>query len=1010
MKIFKSFLSETLLVALVLILCMGLTVGAEGVIEWRSIFTQDYTGAKHGALPEENTPEIKSGMSAAIKGEALEVKSNNVIYWEGNNLASLNDAANSGGITCKNGNKVALAQEPIVHTDPNDNVTRTFTHTGSGDSSYLLDEIEGKKSLVMLTYIYPNLGGYRTNYYRFDIAQDYYKETDNTFDVEVEVFLKENDEANQYITFEYINQKSSLTTVKLDKATIDKNNIAGKWYTWKFSITGADFTKKAAIGAERLSFRMQAPTHRQGVWKGITAVSRISIKKTGGTIADYSENNKAVILPVAGEADFGNTRLSFDMMLPASELLTSEISYNTGANSMTVGIANENKKDVATLQIDSEGTAQKIYALTEEAGVRKKNLIYAGSILDQTLRYTLELNCKEKTYTVSIKSEDTELLEAPTTKYAIINQADVIGNALGRNFSIKHHPISYAMMASFDNIEMELQDDPDYLMAKADAEAIVLELPEGNLVSEGFALPTEGTVNGSSITWDSDTPGSIAVNAEGNGTIVTCGEGRVNVVLTVKANFNGLVHAIRYNVVVDEHIDHKKVVEDSNLIKLDIPSTSRVKEDFILPLEGVANASTISWATDNVAAISVSGSNATVTRGEFDIPVVLTAELTLGDFTVTKEFTITVAALSNMGSEVGNVVATEAAGKLSATVNVRFPVKEGNLSFIAVSIDPTPGTIRDRKVDTKVITSANKYSTVTFNVADLNKAAGDEVSYFLWDDSDISRVNNAPSVVTDFAIVDKAKGPGLSWTHAEDDNNAIEYYLIYRDGELYASFGDYIVDGNNKVSYTDAAVDFDEEHTYKVVPVDTNDLIGGESPEGKGKKMSMYYIDFNAKGSGKTPFLNGMADYQWASGTPNTDRYAMLEKVTDANGETTWAGTTPNKWIICATDKAVMGSDIRKYVLEIEYLDTEGKIEMVHNQVIPAGQEDNVTWARKSAMVTTEAMTNTRTWKTAIVRISNAQFKNSNNFSGADFGFHELSQKLPIYIRSVKIIPAELYD
>ena len=49
------------------------------------------------------------------------------------------------------------------------------------------------------------------------------------------------------------------------------------------------------------------------------------------------------------------------------------------------------------------------------------------------------------------------------------------------------------------------------------------------------------------------------------------------------------------------------------------------------------------------------------------------------------------------------------------------------------------------------------------------------------------------------------------------------------------------------------------------------------------------------------------------------------------------------------------------------------------------------------------------TWKTAVMRITDAEFKQSSNFSSGDFGF-SVTMDDQMYIKRVEIIQADLYD
>ena len=94
-------------------------------------------------------------------------------------------------------------------------------------------------------------------------------------------------------------------------------------------------------------------------------------------------------------------------------------------------------------------------------------------------------------------------------------------------------------------------------------------------------------------------------------------------------------------------------------------------------------------------------------------------------------------------------------------------------------------------------------------------------------------------------------------------------------------------------------------------------------------------------------------------------------------------------------------------MIEVTYLDKQGDLNLVYNTIVPPGEKDSVSYARKKVKVAT--MENTNTWKTAVMRITDAEFKQSSNFSSGDFGF-SVTMDDQMYIKRVEIIQADLYD
>ena len=104
-------------------------------------------------------------------------------------------------------------------------------------------------------------------------------------------------------------------------------------------------------------------------------------------------------------------------------------------------------------------------------------------------------------------------------------------------------------------------------------------------------------------------------------------------------------------------------------------------------------------------------------------------------------------------------------------------------------------------------------------------------------------------------------------------------------------------------------------------------------------------------------------------------------------------------------------SDDHELVFEIDYYDIgTGDIKMIYNRVIADGEKDDHIPARQSVLVVTKQ--NTGTWKTAVVRVSDAALRNSAHSSSCSFGF-SVPANTPLYdiaIKEVRVIKADQYD
>lgn len=90
--------------------------------------------------------------------------------------------------------------------------------------------------------------------------------------------------------------------------------------------------------------------------------------------------------------------------------------------------------------------------------------------------------------------------------------------------------------------------------------------------------------------------------------------------------------------VVVEKTDAEKVAEAKEALTLEVTTTG---VSFELPIEG-ANGATIAWASDNTDVIAINGKDAVVTAPTQETVVKLTATITVGEVSDTKEFNVTV--------------------------------------------------------------------------------------------------------------------------------------------------------------------------------------------------------------------------------------------------------------------------------------------------------------------------------------------------------------------------------
>jgi len=337
---------------------------------------------------------------------------------------------------------------------------------------------------------------------------------------------------------------------------------------------------------------------------------------------------------------------------------------------------------------------------------------------------------------------------------------------------------------------------------------------------------------------DNGTP----LTLENDGPIPVCNKDELGLYCNAKyirINHNQASHALLYrvdNIIVEGQVDadYEKAATDLDNITLD----ELVKDDFTLPSEGSVNGSEIYW-TSSDSAIEISGNTAIVSRGEEDITVTLRAEATCNGMTAEKEFYVTVKSFEGVYFEVSECSGRiESDGTITAEATVMHPGVTGatSVTFVVYSIDSNTGKICNVEYITKPVTST--YGEMSFGpVTGMAANGGNSVKCYLWDNNNKSLVNNKPGV-SDIKSESKVKGAGISWK-GYDDNNAIDYYEIFRNGSKIAE----IPANGEEMKYLDTTVT-GSNNTYSIVPVDTNMNKGAVATDSAkcGKIPMTYYL------------------------------------------------------------------------------------------------------------------------------------------------------------------------
>ncbi|MBQ8301753.1 MAG: S-layer homology domain-containing protein [Clostridia bacterium] len=229
---------------------------------------------------------------------------------------------------------------------------------------------------------------------------------------------------------------------------------------------------------------------------------------------------------------------------------------------------------------------------------------------------------------------------------------------------------------------------------------------------EKITLPLE--YNDAKLTWTSSDSSVIDVNAmDENGVVaVNHGDSESSVTLSASLTYNGekgyevegisisSASAHDFNITVEaggEMTDEMKAKRALSALTIE---QTQVKESFTLPLESVYTnndttiTGSVSWASNNDA-IKIDGENAVVTRPAYNksnANVTLTASVTVGTATLTKDFTVTVLKTDQPETDAEKITYAE-----SQLLGLNFSDDGTKVTSASITL-PTEITFGDNKI------------------------------------------------------------------------------------------------------------------------------------------------------------------------------------------------------------------------------------------------------------------------------------------------------------------------
>lgn len=305
----------------------------------------------------------------------------------------------------------------------------------------------------------------------------------------------------------------------------------------------------------------------------------------------------------------------------------------------------------------------------------------------------------------------------------------------------------------------------------------------------------------------------------------------------------------------------------------------------------------------------------------------------------------------------------------------------------------------------KIEAAANDYASVdgraklTLKCGAQLDAAACDYRYYVWDDGFHSLINSAPAAVGNFRVDSRVTGARLTFDKAQDDFDAVEEYVIIRDGEEYAR--------TKSTVYTDTAPG--ESHSYSVVACDHMGLTSEPSEQYTSQPVSMLYCDLTAGTQSEIEAKSSGVSMRWNEDKNGNDGYSELAEKDGvscrAAVDRSDVGKSRSYLYFMADEEKVSQTDsgIR---IEITYFDEgTGNILMHYNAIPEEGKPASSSNISKETVVANR--TNTMTWKTATVILGDAQFRKAVN--GYDFRIMGVTSAPNIYISRVALIQSDKY-
>ncbi len=297
--------------------------------------------------------------------------------------------------------------------------------------------------------------------------------------------------------------------------------------------------------------------------------------------------------------------------------------------------------------------------------------------------------------------------------------------------------------------------------------------------------------------------------------------------------------------------------------------------------------------------------------------------------------------------------------------------------LIVMLCDKETGKIK--ATDSQSVTLSGELVSDTLKAGvNVNSLSTEEYKVFLWDGVTLCTPLDNMEPAKPQNLYDSNNMPSaieLSWDEAYDDFDDVAYYNVYSDGILIAEAVD-------ETTFTEKYLDKDSMHHYEVEAVDGSGLVSAVS-ELDVKSANVMNIKMTTDDPTNTTEIEEDGLWLWVNvkrddktgPTPANGGTLGWTEVAEAGGRVCRAAVTaPNRAdkmsgrFTAKVDPSRISADDKDIIMEFTYFDDDT-------------QEINLTYTNNASTATTLKSTTvslkktgTQMWKTASVRVNNANF------------------------------------